>query len=141
MGTSGKTEIQSMSEAVRFMILEGFNRYRIYEDGRVFNTITGKFMCSEDDCKDGYRKMKLTNNIGNRITWWLSRLIYTAFHGPIPNGFEVDHIDGDRLNNSLDNLSIVTHKQNQILKKQRDSKTLFNRKPPHKRPPKRGKIS
>ena len=87
----------------------------------------------EDDCKNGYRKIKLTGDDGKLKGFWVSRLVYAAFHGPIPPGYEVDHLDGDRLNNHKDNLSLVTHKQNCVLKKQRDSRTLFNRKAPRKK--------
>ena len=121
-----------MATEEKFAVIKGYSRYRIYANAKVFNTKTGKFMRIHDDGKNGYLKLKLTNDKGERIHWWLSRLVYTAFYGSFRKDFEVDHIDGDRLNNSLDNLSLVTHKQNNDLKQQRDSKTLFNRKAPKK---------
>ena len=111
-----------------YACIEGFSNYRVYRDGKIINVNNGNPMRVHDDGKNGYLKVKLTDDTGKRIHFWLSRLVYTAFYGNIPKGFEVDHIDGDRLNNCLDNLSMVTHKQNQTLKKQRDSRTLFNRK-------------
>ena len=41
-----------------------------------------------------------------------ARVIYEAFRGKIPAGFEVDHIDGNPMNNALYNLRIVTHREN-----------------------------
>ena len=41
-----------------------------------------------------------------------ARTIYEAFNGIIPEGFEIDHIDGDPRNNQLSNLRCVSHKQN-----------------------------
>lgn len=40
------------------------------------------------------------------------RLVAEIFLGEIAKGMEVDHIDGDRTNNSLTNLRIVTHAEN-----------------------------
>jgi len=42
----------------------------------------------------------------------LHRLVYELFVGEIPKGYEIDHIDNDRTNNRIDNLRIVTHKEN-----------------------------
>ena len=47
-------------------------------------------------------------------------LVCRAFIGPRPRGMVIDHIDGDRLNNRLDNLHYVTPKQNQ--RKRKDAK-------------------
>ena len=42
----------------------------------------------------------------------LHRMIWVAFFGNIPKGLVLDHIDGDRSNNRLDNLQLLTHRQN-----------------------------
>ena len=49
-----------------------------------------------------------------RSRFYLHRLIWTAFRGPIPSGLEVNHKDGDRANNSLDNLELVTRSANML---------------------------
>jgi hypothetical protein len=47
-------------------------------------------------------------------------IICTLFHGPRPDsGYEIDHIDGNRSNNSAKNLRWVTHKQNMDFAKER----------------------
>lgn len=43
---------------------------------------------------------------------YVHRLVWEAFNGPIPHGFEVNHIDEDKSNNALENLEIMTHKEN-----------------------------
>ncbi len=40
------------------------------------------------------------------------RLMWEIFNGEIPNGMEIDHIDTDRLNNNINNLRLVTQKEN-----------------------------
>lgn len=42
----------------------------------------------------------------------IHRLVVETFIGEIPEGYCVNHIDGDKLNNHLDNLEIVTFKDN-----------------------------
>ena len=43
---------------------------------------------------------------------YVHRLVWEAFNGPIEKGLEINHIDEDKSNNSLDNLELMTHKQN-----------------------------
>lgn len=45
-------------------------------------------------------------------TWLAHRLIYTHSHGTIPAKMVIDHKDGNKLNNSIDNLQALTHSQN-----------------------------
>lgn len=54
----------------------------------------------------GYRQIK----IGKRVHL-AHRLVWLIVHGEWPHG-QVDHIDGDRSNNALSNLRVVTGAQN-----------------------------
>jgi len=120
--------------SLRVAILPGFSRYEILETGVVRYRDTGKICPNYDDGKNGYRKIKIyPDGCSKRKSFWVNRLVWEAFWGPIPYKHEIDHLDANRLNNSLDNLLVVTHKQNQILKKQRDSRYLFNREAPARR--------
>lgn len=42
----------------------------------------------------------------------LSRVLYAWFKGDIPDGYDVDHIDNNSMNNSLDNLQLLTREEN-----------------------------
>jgi hypothetical protein len=59
------------------------------------------------------------------------QLVAMAFlnHKPNGNTLVVDHIDGDKLNNNLSNLRVITHSQNltNIKRKKRAPRTLKKR--------------
>lgn len=40
------------------------------------------------------------------------RAVWEAFNGPIPEGYDIDHIDGNPKNNNLSNLQAITHSEN-----------------------------
>ena len=58
----------------------------------------------------GYRYVQL-GKAGPKCA--VHRLICTAFHGKAPVGFEVAHLDGDRMKNTPENLAWVTHSENE----------------------------
>lgn len=62
--------------------------------------------------KNGYHHFSKSNGYRNPQQTLVHRFIYEYFNGPIPPGLEVDHIDGDRLNNRLDNLQLLSAKDN-----------------------------
>ena len=49
---------------------------------------------------------------GIKKDYRVHRLVYQAFIGDIPNGMVIDHIDGDRNNNNINNLRCVTSSEN-----------------------------
>jgi len=49
-------------------------------------------------------------------------MVWIDTYGEIPEGYEIDHIDGDQLNNDISNLRLVTHLQNMLaIKPQKNS--------------------
>jgi hypothetical protein len=61
------------------------------------------------DTGDGYIKHTCKST---RKPLLLHRFVYELAHGPIPAGLQIDHINGDKTNNFLSNLRIVTNQQN-----------------------------
>jgi len=59
----------------------------------------------------GYEKVDLCQN-GLRKKFFVHRLVVTAFLGQCPDGKEVNHVDGNKLNNRPSNLEYVTHLEN-----------------------------
>ena len=55
---------------------------------------------------------------------YVHRVVWEQAHGPIPKGMVIDHINGDRHDNRLENLRLVTRQQNQMnMKRHSDSST------------------
>jgi len=65
------------------------------------------------DPGSGYLMVRLSKN-GVVKTRTVHQLVAEAFLNHVPNGFKmvVDHIDNNKLNNSLSNLQIITHRKN-----------------------------
>ena len=57
-----------------------------------------------------YAHLRLAN--GMRKTMMYHRMVLAAFVGPCPEGMEVNHIDGIKTNNSVENLEYVTPEEN-----------------------------
>ena len=58
-----------------------------------------------------YWRIKLTKD-GIEKNYTVSRLVWSAFNGDIPEGMDVNHIDENTDNNSIDNLNLMTRKEN-----------------------------
>jgi hypothetical protein len=60
----------------------------------------------------GYLQVNLTNSIGVRKKYYVHRLVWLTYKGDIPEGFEIDHINCIKTDNSIDNLQLLTRKDN-----------------------------
>ena len=76
---------------------------------RGWRQVSGRDAGKPVTCKrdDGY----VMFNTGGR-TYRAHRVIWEMHNGPIPDGFEIDHINGDRADNRLCNLRVATRSQN-----------------------------
>ena len=93
------------------MRLEGYSNYEIdVEKGTVYNLKTQKFIGNVGT--KGYLQTSLTDDNGKQHFWQIHRLIWTTVNGDIPDDMEINHLDENRGNNSISNLSICTHTEN-----------------------------
>jgi len=76
-----------------------------YDDGLLSNKKTGHIYCNLD--RDGYVRVRKDGK-----EYRAHRLIWEMHYGSIPTGILIDHIDGDTLNNRIENLRLATRQQN-----------------------------
>lgn len=80
-----------------------------YRCGRVYSNRIGKNLgCLSSR---GYLVCTLRYK-GIRKQAKMHQIVWNAFRGPIPEGKILDHIDGNKTNNALENLRLVTPKEN-----------------------------
>ena len=84
----------------------GFSNYYATRDGRIFSTIINDYMVGNSSF-DGYLRALVKRDDGGFTTIGIHRLVAMAYI-PNPEGKpEVNHIDGNKLNNCADNLEWV----------------------------------
>ncbi len=75
--------------------------------------------------KSGRRRLDLVSSSKERTTISYARYLWLINYGDIPEGYEVDHIDDDCSNDSLDNLQLLSKSDN--AKKSSPSQTFLNK--------------
>lgn len=90
--------------------IKEFNNYSVSDDGKVRSDKTGQEKVLQKD-KRGYNIVNLYKN-GDFKSKRVHRLVAEAFLEPVENKECINHIDGNKLNNKVDNLEWCTHKEN-----------------------------
>ena len=89
-----------------------YDKYEIYENGRIWSYIRNKWLKPKID-KKGYQRVFLYDNEGKRKYYQVHRIVYETFSGePIPPNMQVNHIDENKENNARNNLNLMSPKQN-----------------------------
>lgn len=102
--------------------MTGWSGYEISNKGRVRSVRSAEKILRYDYAgRPGYRYYSVRlHKSGNRKHFILHKLMWEVFMGPVPEGHQVDHIDRNRFNNTLDNLRCVTVVENQLNKNKTD---------------------
>jgi hypothetical protein len=87
-----------------------FAGYLVSADGRVWSLRTNRILRHGVN-KPGYQYVTIRVD-GGQQPKTLHRLVAQAFIGDVPDGSVVDHINGDRQDNRVENLRILTHSEN-----------------------------
>lgn len=91
------------------IIFEGYpmqlHEIYLYDKGLLLNKKTNQPYYNLD--RDGYVRVRKDGK-----EYRAHRLIWEMHYGPIPANMLIDHIDGNTLNNKIENLRIATRQQN-----------------------------
>lgn len=92
----------------RWLPIQKFEgRFLVSNFGRVWRSLLNRIAPVHPGGDRGYLYVGL-----GRAKFRLNRVVAAAFIGPSPAGAEVNHIDGDKLNNRADNLEYLTGNAN-----------------------------
>ena len=93
-------------------MFKDFTKYEVYEDGRIWSYKSNKWLkpCTTEN---GYQRVGLTDNEGNRKMYLLHRVVWEAVtRSTIPPGYEINHRSEVKTENMITNLELVSHKDN-----------------------------
>lgn len=92
-----------------FKQIPRLSSYQINQEGIITNVkgrLLSPYMAS------GYKAIKLKNDEGFLRAYLIHRLVYQAFIGDIPDKMQINHKNGDKTDNNLLNLELVTPSEN-----------------------------
>jgi len=89
-----------------------YPNYKIYPDGKCYSEFTKKYIKPCFNGKNYYCQYDLCNEEGKK-KFLVHRLVAEYYIPNIDSLNEVDHIDGNKSNNNIENLRWVTSRQNQ----------------------------
>ena len=96
--------------------------FRLVEDGRVeqysLKMGTWKPLVGTKG-SDGYMMAAWKPTEGKRRFLRSHVIVWICNNGPIPEGMEIDHINGDKADNRIENLRLLSHAENIIAARER----------------------
>ena len=102
-------ELNKILDNEEWKPIQNYPDFLINEKGVIVNQKTKKQIAQSD--RNGYRRAYLRNDEGRSI-FSVHKLVYETFVDPIPENTLIDHIDGNRANNNISNLRLVSQSEN-----------------------------
>ena len=107
-------------ENKRLIIVDGveyykhpvFSNYAANKDGDIYSLKRKKIINKNKDSNGYLFFIICSKKLEKPKNYLQHRFVYEVFRGPIPHGFEVDHIFPVKTDNRIKNLQLLTHKQN-----------------------------
>lgn len=91
--------------------ISGWQDYEVSTAGHVRRKVNNHYIVMKPWINSGYYTVRLSNNNFSE-DWLVHRLVAITFIANPENKAEVNHIDGNKLNNHLENLEWVTKSEN-----------------------------
>lgn len=89
----------------------------------------GAIVVRNDKCGKPFHWIKVSGIRQGQHTWIpYARHLYSQSHGDVPDGYFVVHADGDTLNDDINNLRLVNHRDHLALQMARDPGMLKKRR-------------
>lgn len=109
---------------LEFKEIPSHSNYRINRFGKIWSDLSNKFM-NPTLSNRGYLRINAVNDEGVSKTKAVHQLMAISFLGHKPNGLSavVDHIDNNAVNNRLENLQLVSIRENSSKDKYRIKKS------------------
>lgn len=100
-------------EGLEFRHIPGYRGYYVSSCG-ILLSIRRRFprLLSTYQNVQGYIVSVVYDDGSNPYLKQVHRLVYEAWVGPILSGLVIDHVDGNKTNNDINNLEAVTQKEN-----------------------------
>lgn len=115
LNTFNSKDLIEVNTVPGFYHIPGTTRYALSKDGRVYSFMRNKVLPERKVlCSVRYKTINLHHESGKNISFPAHRLLALMFlnDGTDKTNMQVDHIDGNRFNNKLDNLEWVTPSEN-----------------------------
>lgn len=97
----------------RWVDIKGYEGlYKVSDTGEIYSVISDRLL--KVDLLGKYPQIKLYSKLGVKKSHLIHRLAYSSFVGDIPDRYCINHIDGNKFNNSLLNLECVTYSENNL---------------------------
>jgi hypothetical protein len=111
-----------------FSQIPNYTNYMISTNGEVYSTVI-KRLCSISILPNGYHKIKLKSDMDVYKDLYIHVLVAMTYLQYIPstNKIVINHIDGNKGNNQLFNLEIITQKENMQHSVQINKNKIFRR--------------
>ena len=105
---------------------DNFSNYEInVENGTIFSYLQNKFIGNKHP--KGYIYTTLTGDDGKQYSIKFHRFIWECSNGDIPEGFDIHHINGDKMNNSINNLELMERYSHNHLHKSGENHPMYGK--------------
>ena len=113
--TKSKREVENLktqhNDSIEWEQAKGFSKYLISTDGQVYSLKSDRLL-PQGYTQRGYKQVDVCNDEGIKKHMRVHRLVYMAHKGVIPEGMQINHKDENKANNCIDNLELMTNKEN-----------------------------